>query len=333
MSFLTAAFLITTQLILQDAPADGYILDPYQLNPSLDRHSEWLKSFERTISFASFLGTAKNPELGKVNEILNRGSQAALELDFDLAEEQADEAIAIISKMTPHARLKSDYLKAVALKALASANKNDDSSFPMLALPLLDRKEFISELPLKLQNRAEMMKIKQCALPSSQNFTGRIFSLDREISSNQKIKEGKILSYRIAEHNLEARWLSCVNDTATSELLWKRPLWTLLPSATLASTVRKTKPAALPEASVWVLLPSGSGETQRVLVVSRKSGANPPPLQEMPDKDWIDEEPSSDWPILKNPWFWVGVGVVAGLGGWGIYELTKGNETRVVTTP
>jgi hypothetical protein len=350
----TTIFLLIT-LVQSSLYAQTYIINPHDEKVSslsglpLTKKDEtaWLNAFyHRLYLFAPNDRSHIRDENGEsLEKKIKTASQEFLELHYPEAAEKLQDALLMVSQTTPYQKTFDDLVEIAALKLIladALTPENGVLEFPPEARSLAHDAALKARLPLKLQSKAaelpkNYVELHLKDLPSATAL--RILINGREQRLPTKLETGRSLVHILDNDEMEAYWLEIKPENFKFEKLWTKSIWKNIPHQAIKESLEATRPTHLSSAGgITVILRDASNQpTPLMISQSRLPGTfSILKAEDGSAKDWqpnfdsnvlnADQSPS----LFKSPWFWTGVAVLAGVGGYFAYDASR---TKSVTTP
>ncbi len=360
-----------TILLWSSLVSDGFVLNPRNADISAanaqaipkEEETKWLKEIYGRMSLISPTDSKHiQDDAGETLETkIQKASEAYLQLNIEESDALSGDAYALLAKTLPYPKMTDDLVLLATLKAMiaertAEQEKKSKIALSAEALPFYSDKQFQSKVPIKVFNRLEEPRNETFSI-STVDFSDdlrKLYLSGKEVKLPIRLNRGRYLMHALENDKVSIGWLN-VGEKIQLERLRERSLWTAVPIKNLKEAFEATRPFKYSQANLSVMTENNSGEFTPLLIVSKKS-VKPGNISQTGSTDhsngglmavdifkskndvfafetmgdnWkeIDESPS----IFKNPWFWLGVGAIAGTaGGFVIYETTK---TKTVTTP
>ena len=274
-------------------------------------------------------------------------AQYYLELDPMKALDLAHEAYDLLLQASPYQTMSDDFIHLLSIELMLATSDPSfeaDLAFPQEVLLFVHDDRLIKKLPLKTQSLLEKKTWPLCEITAKDlpSFTGRFLLFGQEAKFPLSLPcEGQYLLHLQKESEIKAVLLKMKSKKPSVKKLWSRSLWREHNAKTLRTFLEASRPVSLKSAGLTVIIQGERQEPLPLLLssppVTESVSFQPPPapkkIQASPlmEDPWKEEEKPEDRPLWKSPWFWVGVGVVMGAGGYLIYEANR--DPVVVTTP
>ncbi|MBN8554724.1 MAG: hypothetical protein J0L93_04695 [Deltaproteobacteria bacterium] len=337
---------------LQNLYAQTYLINPHDEKASslvglpLSKKDEdlWLSGFYRRVPLFSSLDRTKikdeNDET--IESKIKRASQLYLELRYADAQSSLNEARQLISQSMPYPKTFEDLVEIAALQRMIGDAEEGLNEVSPEVRGFFGEPAFAARLSTKLQSELKQnqnIKYKiQLPSPTTSHFAQRILINGREKALPLELTEGKFLIHLLDGDELQAYWLTVSKNETHFDKIWNRSIWKNIEHRKLQENLIATRPTDLSRAAgIAVMIRDESNQAVPLIISQAQMGSI---LKEPSDpstawakdfsKDSQINEDRSESSIFESPWFWTGVAVLAGVGGYFIYDATK---TKSVSTP
>ncbi len=355
VAMIQAGFLISFGVFLLLTGglfAQTYVLQPYGTSldiPALPLkemdEKNWLNRFYQEVEILNPTDRfqIKDSFQESLDTKIKAASDAYLKLQLDEAEENLVDALELLSRAPPYPQMQHDAMEITALRLMVSDTRDSNGALNSKinhpeALPFCKNEGFLSRLSFKLQRSIREILVPSHEL-SSENFpepVDRLFVYQQEARLPVKMSEGRSLIFILNKNNLHTYWLDLENKTPRFTKMISRNLWAHTSLPKLREALQKTKPPHLQPASLTVVVKEDTGRLSPLLISSLPRQLVAPNLnlskQTLPlplAEPTVTE--TSKKTIFQSPWFWIVTGILAGVGGYMVYEATR--DPLVVHTP
>lgn len=331
-----------------------------------DLTKPWLDAFKNKQNF--ILKEPQNKtQFSKFEELLKQIEADYLYLRLDQLDPKIKEASQLLQNFWPFTQQASFYKKLLSIELMAYQTKHQETPFEATvdvierSLALSEDPEFLAMLPQGVRQKlsslqAQSFEIKEGILEDKPDA---LFESGVKRRLPARLPQGKHFVHLRKGVVLTAAWI-LIDPSQPEKIISLRPIWsrsyfenqneqswlsTL--KSSIPSNYRNSKllfyPSTKKEKSSAVkLFPQAQikNQKQNTAATSKQNNLNskldPIGLEKELDKldpmdDFSDSKLKVDeHSILTNPWFWIGVGVIAGGTGYLIYDA---NQSKSVTTP
>lgn len=331
-----------------------------------DLTDPWLDAFASKQNF--ILKEAQNKsQLSKFEELLKQIEADYLYLRLEQLDPKAKEALHLLQKLWPFAQQAAYYKKLLSIELMSYQTQHQDAGFePGIdiierSLALSEDPEFLAMLPQSVRQKLSALQAQSFELKNglfSENYDAFYESgIERKLPV--RLSQGKHFVHLRQGTMLTAAWLQ-VDPNQAEKIISLQPIWnrsyfenknekdwfsnlkSAIPSNYQNSKLLFLSSTNNDKSSSIKLFPQARNKTQKqsVATLSDKKTLNstldPMGLEKELDKlnpmdDFSDSKLKvDDRSIFTNPWFWIGVGVIAGGTGYLIYDA---NQSKSVTSP
>ena len=238
-----------------------------------------------------------NEDGTSLESLIKQASQEFLELKVHESGATLKKAIDLCIYSQPYKTQETDLMEMTALEMVL---REENPAYPrqLDERTFAGREEFLRYIPERFKVQVDAAKIPRRNIQKSDLASGttKIFQFGKEIKMPTSMSLGNHLVHLARNGNLEAHWLKIEPTKIESQKIWERRM-----------------PVSLAKKELH----------QKPLDLSFKTDSFPP--------EPLETEARSEKSLWKSPWFWVGTGLIAGLAGYGVYELSR--PSQKIRTP
>lgn len=326
--------------------------------PSLSEteNHQLFTAFEST--FENYIRKTYPPDFAtKFQETFEHAEQAYLQLDLSSALQKIKTLIQLLQQQWPSQGLLEKWQDTIALGVMIlQAQENSlgpSQTEPLIqaALPLRDASSFLRKLPRKSREALSALEADELKIESLPFQFSQLWINSQKVQLPVQLREGQYLIHFSHQATLTAGILS-VQKTGQSlthfRKLWAQHPWEVLEKTLWLSDLKGSLTPKLKASGLEMSYLSKAENKMKSVSLAPPSSAKAPkaspvakPVKEfgsgldplsMENNRWDslsdDELQVENDSIFKSPWFWIGVGIVAGGAGYLIYDSTQNSVAR-----